>query len=77
MEDDFSNENFKIPARPPPESSPAFPDVNLKLLPFGGILRAFKASLQPQTDVKPHPPEKENQCGQEHDVENEVFVHNV
>ncbi len=63
MEDDFGDKNSEIPARLPPESSPTSPEVDLKLLPFCGILRTLKTSLQPQADVKPHPPEKENQRG--------------
>ena len=75
MEDDFNNENFNVPARPRPESSPASPDVNLKLLPLGGILRSFEAALQPEADVEAHAPYEENHRWEKHDVENEVFVH--
>ena len=76
MEDDFSNENFNIPTRPRPEFSPASPDVNLKLLSLGGVLRSFEASFQPDADVKAHTPEEEDYRWEEHDVEKKVFVHN-
>ena len=75
MEDDFSDKDFNVPSWPSPEPFPASPDVNLELLPFGGFLRSFESSLQPQADMETHAPEEENQRREEHDVENEVFVH--
>jgi hypothetical protein len=76
MENDFSNENLEIPAGPQPESSPTSPDVNLKLLPLGRLLRSFEASFQPEADVETHAPYEENHRWKKHDVENKVFVHN-
>jgi hypothetical protein len=75
MEDDFSNENFSIPARPRPEPFPPFPDVYLKLLPLGGILCSFEVSFQPGADVEAHAPYEKDHRWEEHDVENKVFVH--
>jgi hypothetical protein len=75
MEDDFSNENFDIPAWPGPESSPASPGINLELLPFGGIFCPFEASLQPDADMEAHTPYEQNQRWEKHHVENKVFVH--
>ena len=75
MEDDFNDEDFHVPSRPGPESSPASPDVDLEFFPFGGLLRSFEGSLQPCADMKTHAPEKEDQSWEKHDIEDEVFVH--
>ena len=75
MEDDFSDDDFRVPSRPGPESLPASPGISLELLPFGGIFCSFEASFEPDADMEAHAPNEENQRGEEHDVENEVFVH--
>ena len=77
VEDDFGDEDFYIPTRPGPESSPAPPDVDIKFSPFGDILCSFKGSLQPHTDMEAHPPKEEDQRGEKHDIEDEVFVHDL
>jgi hypothetical protein len=75
MKDDFGDEDYYIPTRPGPESSPAPPDVDIKFSPFGDILCSFKGSLQPHTDMEAHPPKEENHRWKKHDVEDEMFVH--
>jgi hypothetical protein len=75
MENHFGDQNFDIPSRPCPESSPASPDVNLEFFPFGGLLCSFEGSLQPHTDVEAHPPEEEDHRGEKHYVEDKMFVH--
>jgi len=44
---------------------------------LGGFLRSFEAPFQPDADVEAHAPYEENQRREEHNVENEVFVHDV
>jgi hypothetical protein len=75
VEDDFSDEDFDIPTRLLPESSPTSSNVNLTFFPLGGILFAFERTLQPHADMETHPPEEENQSWEKHDVEDEVLVH--
>jgi hypothetical protein len=75
MEDHFSDEDFDVPSGPGPESSPTSSDVDLEFFPFGDILCSFKGSLQPHTDMEAHPPKEEDQRGEKHDIEDEVFVH--
>ena len=75
MEDDFGDEDFYIPTRPGPESSPASPDVDIKFFPFGDILCSFKGSLQPHTDMEAQPPEEEDHRWEKQNVEDEMFIH--
>jgi hypothetical protein len=75
VKDHLGDENFYIPKGSCPESPPALPEVNLKFFPFGGFLRSIEGSLQPHADMESHPPKEENQRGEKHDIEDEVFVH--
>ena len=75
MENHFNDEDFNIPTWSCPESSPTSPDVNLEFFPFGGLLCSFEGSLQPYTDMEAHPPKEEDQRGEKHNIEDEVFVH--
>ena len=75
MEDHLGDKGLYVPSWPRPESSPASPDVNLELLPFGGLPCSFEASFQPDADMETHAPDEENHRWEEHDVEDKVFVH--
>ncbi len=75
MKNDFGDEDFYAETRPGPESSPTFLNVDHEFFPFGGFLCSFEGSLQPHTDMEAHPPEKENQRREEHDVKDEMLVH--
>ena len=75
MEDHLRDKGFYVPSWPRPESSPASPDINLELLPFGGFLRPFEASFQPDADMEAHSPNEENHRWEKHDVKDEMFVH--
>ena len=77
MEDDFGDEDFNVPSRSCPEPLPASPDVNLALLPLCGFLRSFESSFQPHAGMKAHAPEEENQRREEHNIKDEVFVHDL